>query len=89
MRALKKHLHAQLGFPPRFRQRVLHLDSCLEDGAKFDAPLDLQLVLLTFIEASLMQREELLDAAIIGDAVWVESLLQLPMNPNQAGCGKQ
>ena len=44
VKALKERLHHLHGLPPRFRQRLLHRGSTLDDAYKLDSPLDLNLV---------------------------------------------
>ena len=47
--ALKQQLHRLHGLPTRFRQRLFHGSNLLEDAAKLDSPLDLDLVLLPYV----------------------------------------
>ena len=79
---LKRQLHKVYGFPPRFRQRILHLGSCLEDDVALDSPMDLQLVLLTYLSRSQTQVEEFMAMANEGPVNQVERMLQLPLEPN-------
>ena len=49
--SLKQHLQPLCG-ASRFRQRLLHGEENLSDDIRLDAPMDLQLVLLPFIDAT-------------------------------------
>ena len=46
VRELKRHLHRLHNLPVRFRQRLFFCGSLLDDDAKLDAPMDLDLLLL-------------------------------------------
>ena len=83
-RTLKQQLQKLPGIPPRFRQRLLHQGSSLEDGAFLDSAIDLQLLLLTFIGPCQKQADELTLAAETGALERVEALLQLPQDPDLA-----
>ena len=70
VRSLKRHLQGLCGLP-RFRQRLLHEDTPLEDENKLLSqrlPTDLQLVLLSFASVSGRQRDDLTNAAAFGRA---------------------
>eukprot|EP00439_Symbiodinium_sp_Y106_P051641 s344_g6.t2 len=54
----------------------------LEDAVKLDSPMDLDLVLMQFVDASEEQVIELLQAAAEGSLAEVESRLQLPQDPD-------
>ncbi|CAE7376770.1 unnamed protein product [Symbiodinium sp. CCMP2456] len=104
VKSLKQRLHQQHGLPPRFRQRLLHMENTLDDAVMLeslldlrgsvgegvlnrrldpdlvpDAVTDLQVVTLAFSED---QPLELWRAAGQGHLAEVESLLQLPMDPD-------
>ena len=49
VRALKRRLNQLYGLPPRFRQRLLLHDKCLEDTATLHPGMELELVLLVFV----------------------------------------
>ena len=49
VRALKQHLSQRLGFPPRFRQRLLLHGQCLEDTQTLHSLTELELVVSAFI----------------------------------------
>eukprot|EP00439_Symbiodinium_sp_Y106_P078991 s49_g17.t1 len=80
--ALKQRLHQHRGLPTRFRQRLLLDGRTLPDDFKLDAPLDLELLLLNFREVSEEQVQALLAACEKGSIAQVESLLQLPQDPD-------
>eukprot|EP00439_Symbiodinium_sp_Y106_P004228 s195_g1.t1 len=80
--ALKQQLHRLHGLPTRFRQRLFHGSNLLEDAAKLDSPLDLDLVLLPYVAAPQSGVDELATAAKNGLAAEVEALLQQPQNPD-------
>ena len=52
VRGLKQRLNQLHGLPPRFRQRLLLHGEMLEDTAKLDSPMDLDLVVLAFADVS-------------------------------------
>ena len=70
VRALKQQLHLLHGMPPRFRQRLLLKGQCLDDAAKIDRPMELELVLLSYHVAPAL-REELLSASSQGSVAEV------------------
>ena len=80
VRGLKRHLNQLRGFPLGFRQRLLLNGGALEDAVKLESPMDLDLVLMQFVDASEEQVSDLLRAA--ADGAEVESTLQLPQDPN-------
>ena len=63
LRELKLQLHALHGFPARFRQRLFFCGDPMDDSAELDSPMDLELVLLTYSDASQTQAAELATAA--------------------------
>ena len=73
VKALKKRLTQWNGLPPRFRQRVLLNGETLKDTVKLDSTLILDLLLLTFADASQQQVNELVDAAEHGSVSEVGS----------------
>ncbi|CAE7441121.1 warA [Symbiodinium sp. CCMP2592] len=84
VRALKQHLQGLCG-QPRFRQRLLHRDHVLENRAwmrALQAPIDLQLVIVPYTEASEEQLKSLCTASGSGILTVVEEMLQLPLDPN-------
>ncbi|CAE7321596.1 ANKRD50 [Symbiodinium sp. KB8] len=83
VRGLKQHLHQFHGVASRFRQRFLLQGECLEDTALLrSAAGDLYLVLLPFAEVSGSQINDFVAAAGRGSVEEVESMLQLPLNPD-------
>ena len=87
VRALKKELHRLRGMP-RFRQRLLHNGSVLEDDARLDAPMDVQLVLLPLVQRGqdAPDGSELVEAAEFAEVAEVEEILQRPQDPDLLGC---
>ena len=77
--SLKKQLQKFCGLP-RFRQRLLHESTVLEDDTKLASQMDLQLVLLPYAGSPEVQR--ILGAAQNGRAAEVEEILKLPQDPN-------
>ena len=49
VRALKQHLNQLHDLPPRFRQRLVLHDQCLEDTATLQPGMELELIILAFI----------------------------------------
>ena len=82
VRGLKRRLNQLHGFPLGFRQRFLLDGEILEDTVKLDSPMDLDLVLLPFVEDSKEQADELVYAAAHGDMAKIGSNLQLPQDPD-------
>ena len=78
---LKQYLKNICGLP-RFRQCILREGNVLEDGFTFDSPIDVQLVLLTFSDASEMEVLELMQATQYGAVGTVEMILRRPQDPN-------
>ncbi|OLQ01194.1 putative cleavage and polyadenylation specificity factor subunit 1 [Symbiodinium microadriaticum] len=71
--------------PPVYqRQRLLHQGEPLIDTAKIDGPMDLQLLLLPFVESSPLQVDAIINAAICGPVHALEAMLQLPTDPDVA-----
>eukprot|EP00439_Symbiodinium_sp_Y106_P023855 s1984_g2.t3 len=81
-RGVKQRLSQLHGFPPRFRQRLLHHGENLEDIALLHSPMDLDLVLLPFADLPESCMDELCNAASEGWLAKVERLLQLPQDPD-------
>ena len=79
VRALKQHLQGACGVP-RFRQRLLHNGAGLEDASELQSPLDLQLVLLGWLEPS----GAIMDAVETDDMYALEECLQRPEDPDQS-----
>mmetsp|Transcript_66832 Transcript_66832/g.156617 ORF Transcript_66832/g.156617 Transcript_66832/m.156617 type:complete len:233 (-) Transcript_66832:8-706(-) len=83
VKALKQRLHENHGLPPRFRQRLLHGGTTLDDAAKLDSVMDLEVVALHgFCEASESQRTALCHAIERDSMEEVEELLQIPLDPD-------
>ena len=69
VRALQRRLNQLYGLPPRFRQRLLLHDKCLEDTATLHPGMELELVLLVFVpNPSPDEMQEFTDAARAGDS---------------------
>ena len=70
VRALKLLLHSEHGLPARFRQRLVYLnsvsDGVLDDFVKLDSPMDLQLVLIPYVQSSQIDADKLTAAAAEG-----------------------
>ena len=64
-KALKRALSRKHGLPPRFRQRLFHRGSPVDDSAPLDSILELQLVVLSYSLAP-MEAEELATAFVNG-----------------------
>ena len=64
-KALKQELSRKHGLPPRFRQRLFHRGSPVDDSAPLDSILELQLVVLPYSLAP-MEAEELATASVNG-----------------------
>ena len=86
--ALKQRLSLACKLP-RFRQRLLHEGSILEDDhhlasivSPMGSPLEVQLVLLPFCGASIEQILQLTDSAGEGSVSEVEKVLRRPQDPN-------
>ena len=84
IKEVKRYLHDTFSLPPRFRQRLLHQGEALIDTATVDAPMDLQLVLLPFVDASPVQVDAIIHAAQCGLADELEAMLQFPTDPDVA-----
>ena len=78
---LKQKLQMLHGLP-RFRQKILHSGNILHDDEHLESPIDVQVILMNFAEASPEQAGELVDAAEHGRAMDVEELLKIPLDPN-------
>lgn len=82
VKALKQRLHVVHGLPSRFRQRLLFRGKPLDDSAKVDTPMDVEVVLLPYLTASEMQANQMLAATTTdGDTTEVEAMLQQPLHP--------
>ena len=84
VRALKQHLQKLCGCS-RFRQRLTHHGTALDDDARLDSQVeatDVQLVVVPFCETSEGQAYELREEAWADNVVEVERLLQRPQDPN-------
>eukprot|EP00439_Symbiodinium_sp_Y106_P083969 s746_g24.t1 len=68
VKALKQRLHQQHGLPPRFRQRLLHKSSTLDDALSFASFFDPRVVAATFSEATEEMPRQLAAAAEHGSA---------------------
>ncbi|CAE7573519.1 mask [Symbiodinium sp. CCMP2456] len=84
VKALKRYLEPLCG-TPRFRQRLLNDGVMLDDGAVLNSPLDLQLVLLRFSDASDNMDANLSKAAEEGLEALVEEILGRPRDPDFLG----
>ena len=82
VRGLKQRLKQSHGLVPRFRQRLLFDGESLAETALLHAPMDLCLVLLPFVAVSEKQVDDLASAAWRGAMAEVESMLQLPVDPD-------
>ncbi|CAE7942703.1 unnamed protein product [Symbiodinium sp. KB8] len=82
VKALKRRLHQHHGLPPRFRQRLFNNGEILDDDFQLDSAMDLQVLIVSFCDASQDQRRELCAAAMDGRLAEVEAHLQLPMDPD-------
>eukprot|EP00439_Symbiodinium_sp_Y106_P053888 s269_g7.t1 len=82
VRGLKRRLHRLHGFPPRYRQRLLADGKDVGDSVTLHSPMDLDLVLLNFPEDSDIWGDNLTATASAGSPIEVESLLQLPQDPD-------
>ena len=65
-KALKQELNRKQGLPLRFRQRLFHRGTAVDDATALDTPMELQLVLLPYSATSQMQAEELATASADG-----------------------
>ncbi|CAE7904859.1 AKT1 [Symbiodinium microadriaticum] len=88
VRSLKKQLHGICGFP-RFRQRLLHNASILQDQMKLDSEMDLQLVTLPFAPVPMVDQMKPYLATDSGDLEQLEEFLQRPIDPNLHTFGDQ
>lgn len=84
VKALKRYLEPLCG-TPRFRQRLLNDGVMLDDDAVINSPLDLQLVLLRFSDASDREDTNLSKAAEEGMEALVEEILGRPRDPDFLG----
>ena len=80
-KSLKACLSCSWGLPPRFQQRLLLEGSELEDSKLLEAPMELNLLLLPLRST---HKDELFTAIRLGSASQVETLLQVPQDPNVA-----
>ena len=79
---LKKRLSQLQGLAPRFRQRLLLRGEILEETATLHSPMGMHLVCLPFADVSQSQVNDLAAAAERGSYATVESMLQLPQDPD-------
>ena len=63
VKALKQRLHEQHGLPPRFRQRLFHEGNTLDDAVQLDTAMDVQILIVAFIENWEEEGPELCEAA--------------------------
>ena len=82
VRAWKRHLYQLRGFPLGPRQRFFLHGERLEDTFKLDTPMDLDVVLLPFVEVSQRQVHDLVEAAGHGSMAIVGPSLQLSQDPD-------
>eukprot|EP00439_Symbiodinium_sp_Y106_P070348 s2440_g12.t1 len=82
VKALKQRLHEQHGLPPRFRQRLFHEGNTLDDAVQLDTAMDVQILIVAFIENWEEEGPELCEAAASDRVDQAEELLQLPMHPD-------
>ena len=82
VKSLKQHLHQQHGYPPRFRQALIHDGSPLNDQDSLEPHLDLQLLLLPFQSPCRARADDLVAAAGTGSLARVEGMLISPQDPN-------
>ena len=79
VKALKRRLHQHHGLPPRFRQRLFNNGEILDDDFQLDSAMDLQVLIVSFCDASQDQRRELCAAAMDGRLAeagsWLTSVL--------------
>ena len=66
VKSLKQRLHRLHGLPSRFRQRLFHEGSLLDDAAQLDSLRDLELLLLSYHPACQTSADELVTAAARG-----------------------
>ena len=81
VRSVKRRI-ARVYRVPRFRQKLVHDATVLEDGIQIDEPMEVTLSVLPWTTDSWEKRNELVDAAEDGLLVDVELMLQRPQNPN-------
>eukprot|EP00439_Symbiodinium_sp_Y106_P001685 s1510_g1.t1 len=82
VKSLKQHLNQVHSVAPRFRQRLFRHGESLKETAMLDSAVDLYLVVLPFTDVSQSQVENLVAAALSGSTTEVESMLQLPQDPD-------
>ena len=87
VKSLKCRLQGCHG-PPRFRQRLLSRTACLEDDARLESPVDLQLVTLPYCSPSEDQSRDLRAATLQGRIDLVEQILQRPQHPDSLPSGE-
>ena len=82
VRGLMRHLHPLCG-KSRFCQKLLDTDgSILSEGTTLEAPVELQLVLLPFADASVSELDELVSAVGHNRVDAVESILRRSSSAN-------
>ncbi|OLP97919.1 Ankyrin-2 [Symbiodinium microadriaticum] len=81
---LKQELSRRHGLPPRFRQQLVLQGHAMEDAAKLDSPvdLDLELVLLPWTLESGARSDEMVNAAWNSQTSEVEALLLQRQHPD-------
>ncbi|CAE7448019.1 ANKRD50 [Symbiodinium sp. KB8] len=82
VKALKQQLHRLHCLPARFSQRLSLCGNLLDDTAKLDSPMELELVLLPYAATSETQVDEFTTASAAGSVSQVEALLQKPLHPD-------
>ena len=82
VRSLKRHLWKTRGVS-RFRQKLLYNGVVLDDHTTLDQPLDLQLVLMSFVKVGRLQLEAFSEAFASGHVQQVEEMLHRLHDPNQ------
>ena len=81
---LKQYLHGLTGHS-RFQQRLMCDGRQLRDDDSLEPPLCMQLVIVSFCEASPLLVQRLEDAVALNNTEVVEELLKQPMDPNVRG----
>lgn len=79
--SVKRHLQRVHGISCH-RQKLLYDSRVLEDSAEIKSPVDLQLVLMPFRQASAQELQRFHDAAIHGDVRGMKAMLESCHDPN-------
>ncbi|CAE7034508.1 Ankrd39 [Symbiodinium sp. CCMP2456] len=66
----------------RFQQALVHDGRVLDNTARFDSPVDVQVVILPYATTSQNDADQLARVAEIGQTTRVEEWLSRPQNPN-------